>query len=156
MGHSGGAHGYTLPVSSILTQPMHSLACTFISCALLSCRQKYKYKAQKRLFDKELTPITSSFSSSVECTDGPAAVDVPLRGFSVVIIGRLHRTKVRRRWEGTHSNPLPLYTRRFLHRVSSLRRWRGWGGVSSAGSPRTLLFASVIKVSQYVNCLSTQ
>ena len=108
MGHSGGAHGYTLPVSSILTQPMHSLACTFISCALLSCRQKYKYKAQKRLFDKELTPITSSFSSSVECTDGPAAVDVPLRGFSVVIIGRLHRTKVRRRWEGTTHCPFTL------------------------------------------------
>ena len=146
MGHSGGPHGYTLPVIAILTP---ACTCMYLhNSALLSCRQKYKYKAQKRLFDKELTPITSSSSSSVECTDGPAVVDVPLRGFSIVIIGRLHRTKVKRRWEGTHTNP--LYIRCSVHRVSSLRRWRGWGDVSSAGSPKTLPSASVIKVSQYM------
>jgi len=66
----------------------------------LAYRQKYKYKPRKRAFEKIMAPpLSSSSSMDGDSTDGPAGkparVDAPLKGFSVVVIGRLSKTKVR-------------------------------------------------------------
>ncbi|XP_064402675.1 poly [ADP-ribose] polymerase 1-like isoform X3 [Halichondria panicea] len=66
---------------------------------------KYKYKARKRVFSKDSTPSQSqsfTMDASMDTTDGPGpsqpsdskkTVEVPLKGFTVIIIGRLSQSK---------------------------------------------------------------
>lgn len=84
--------------------------CTFVTISIKFSllRAKYKFKARKRVFEKAMAP--PSQSQSMDTTDGPgpsqsqasasggsrsggSKVEAPLRGFTVLVLGKLSKTK---------------------------------------------------------------